>query len=340
MSKTLSSSSKIGIVGAAYLAFAIYLYQPYLANSDKWQYLLIINPCLAAMGCFVLSRRWVGTIAGSFFAGAVYGFGPFMLGFARFHPTAGILAALIPWLFCPAAFFAKENRLASAALAVLPFLAILLFFEVSAHFRLFVMPRQARLHLSDLPGFLAPLVSAKRGMSLIGFYHIPIAALIMGISMMAAARRWGIIVIITLGTALAFCWPIPGLDVSPISWFAIPSVCCAVLVGAGMQGLISSGFADRKWVLAITIVMGALAIATLLLATKYFQTFLFLGTGYARLLVETGKLYVMGAVVVGTIFFMARAKLRVWWLRWVIFCLAMGVDIFLGARFIVDRILF
>jgi len=85
--------------------------------------------------------------------------------------------------------------------------------------------------------------------------------------------------------------------------------------------------------------MGAMGLVTLLLATKYFQTFLFLGAGYARLFAETGKLYVMGAVVIGTIFFMARAKLRVWWLRWVILCLAMGVDIFLGARFIVDSIL-
>ena len=339
MTKGLVSSSKIGIVGAAYLAFAIYLYQPYLANFNKWQYLLIVNPCLAAMGCYVLSRRWVGTIAGSFFAGAIYGFGPFMLGFARFHPTAGVLAAMIPWLFCPAAFVAKEKRLVSGILAVLPFLAILLFFEVSAHYRLFVISRQARLYISDLPGFLTPLVSAKRGMNLVGFYHIPIAALIMGIGMMMTARRLGIIVIIAVGSVLAFCRPIPGLDVSPIGWFAIPSVCCAVLAGAGMQGIISSGFADRKWVLAITIVMGGLAIASLLLATKYFQTFLFLGAGYARLFAETGKLYVMGAIVMATIFFIARAKLRLLWLRWIIFCLAMGVDIFLGARFIVDRIL-
>ena len=62
-------------------------------------------------------------------------------------------------------------------------LAIVLFFRVSVHYRLFAVSTQARLHLANLTGLLVPLVIAVRGPILIGFYHIPIAALIMGFSM-------------------------------------------------------------------------------------------------------------------------------------------------------------
>ncbi len=82
-----------------------------------------------------------------------------------------------------------------------------------------------------------------------------------------------------------------------------------MLIGAGTQGLISAGFADRKWVLAIAGICGALAIVMLLLATKYFQTFLGLGAGYARVFTDTGRMYALGAVTMLIIFLLVRAKL-------------------------------
>jgi len=274
----------------------------------------------------------------SLFAGAIYGFGPFILGLAKFHPTAGLLTAAIPWLFCPAVFGPKGNwRWIRIPLAVLPFLAIVLFFQVSAHYRLFPVSTQARLHLADLTGLLAPLITAQQNTTLIGFYHIPIATLIMGFSMLLAARRLGIMLIFAVGTILSFCDSFFGI--SPIIWFAISMLCCSVLIGAGMQGLACAGFADRGWVLAAVVIMGTLAIVTLLLAAKYFQTFLGMGAGYAKLFTEAGKMYVLGAIVAAIIFFMIRAKLRMRQLRQVVLCAAIAVDIFLGARFIVDKIL-
>ncbi len=302
----------------------------------------------------MLSRRWVSAFWGSFFAGAIYGFGPFALGLAGYHPTAGFLAATIPWLFCPAAFGPKARwRWISRPLSALPVLAILLFFQISAHYRLFAIPTQVKLHLADLAGVLAPCVIVERNLSvmvgrsltLLGFYQVPIAALVMGFSMLLAARpapprgrarRFGIIIIFCSGTILAFCDSF--LNTSPIIWLAVPVLCCSVLVGTGMQGLVSAGFANRRWVLVTAIIMGALAIVTLLLATKYFQTFLGLGSRYAKLLTETAWMYILGAITVAIIFFMTRAKLRIAALRWVILCSAMAVDIFLGARFIVDKI--
>jgi len=344
MSKRLQSTTRLVTAAAIYAAFAAYLYQPYWRNFQRWEYLFLVNSPLAAVGCYVLSRRWVPSFAGSFFAGAIYGFGPFMLGLTRFHPTAGFLAATVPWLFCPAAFSPKQKwwRL-SISLSLLPYLAIVLFFQVSLYYRLFAVPAQAKLHLADLVGLVAPLVAARRGLMPMGFYHIPLAPLIIGFSMLLArlrAGRIGIIIILVTSVVLAFSHSF--LNVSPVIWFTIAALFCSVFIGAGMQGLISAGFADRKWVLAIAGICGALAIVTLLLATKYFQTFLALGAGYAKVFADTGRIYTLGAITMLVVFLLVRAKLpaeRRLPIRAVLLCLAMAADIFLGARFIVDMLL-
>jgi hypothetical protein len=312
-----------------------------------------VNAPLAAMGCYVLSRRWMSSFLGSFFAGAIYGFGPFVLGLARFHPTADFLAATVPWLFCPAAFITKtlpdsdrnirwlaRQNLKSLGLSVLPFAVIVLFFQVSVHYRLFAAPAQAKLHLADLVGLAAPLVSVIRGLMPVGFYHIPLASFVMGFSMLLVrlkAGRIGVMTILAVAVVLAICKPI--LGVSPIIWLAIPVVCCSVLVGVGTQGLILAGFADRNWILAIAATCGAIASIMFLLATKHFQTTLGLGAGCARVFTDTGKMYALGAMTLLFLFFLVRANLRLAWLRGFVFCSAMAADIFLGARFIVDRML-
>lgn len=332
------SLSRLAAAAGIYVVFAVYLYLPHFKHFSKPQYLFVANISLASVGCFVLSRRWVVTFAGSFLAGAIYGFGPFLLGLGGYHPTAGFLAAIVPWLFCPAAFGPKTKwRWTRGLLSSLPFLAILLFFHISTRFRLFAIPTQVKLHLADLAGLLTPLVIIKRSTTFVGFYHVPIAPLIMGISMLLTARRFGIMIILTAGTILAFCDSF--LNISPIIWLTIPAVCCSVLIGAGAQGLASAGFNDRKWVLAIAIVMGSLAIVTLLLATKYFQIFAGLGAEYAKLFTETAKMYILGAITMTILFFIARAKLRIGWLRWVILCSSITADIFIGARFIIDKTL-
>jgi hypothetical protein len=85
--------------------------------------------------------------------------------------------------------------------------------------------------------------------------------------------------------------------------------------------------------------MGLLAVASLLLATKYFQGFAGLGDDYGRLLVTGAVMYLLGAVAVAIIFFTAKAGLRAAILRQAILIAAMAIDIFLGARFIVDAVL-
>ena len=343
--RSLSSVNKLSLlrfilVAMIYAGFTIYLYHPHLKDLQRWQYLLIVNPFIASLGGYVLSRRWIAAFSGSFFAGAIYGFGPFSLALAKFHPTAGLLAASIPWLFCPAAFGPRTRlRLLSPVLVVLPFFAVIAFFQMTAQYRLFAASIQARLQPADLAGLLSPLVVIERNVNttLIGFYHIPVAALIMGSCMLLAARRIGILAIIVLGAALA-CQK-SFLGISPALWLTIPVLCCSILIGAGMQGFASAGYADRKYVLLAAIVLGILAIVTLMLATKYFQTFLGLGSKYARMFVEAAKMYILGATSLAIIFFMERAKLRLAPLRWALLCATAALDMFLNAGFIVDRVL-
>jgi hypothetical protein len=312
------------------------------------QWLYAANACAAAIGGYLLSRRWVAGFTGSLLAGAIYGFAPFTLGLSRFHPAAGLLAASVPWLFLPAAFLErKRGKWIGTSLLLVPFVVILLFSYLSAgaNWRLFAAPLGAEVRPSDLAGFIAPLVLTKRGAALMGLYHVPIATLVVGIVMIWKARRYSILALLLIGLLLAFSNSLLGADrmawlaVSPILWLSIPLVWCAVLCGIGLQGLLEAGFADRKWLLASAVILCTLAIVTLFLAARYFQVLFGLANGYARLFVETAKMYLLGAVATGILYLMARQKLRLQWLRWAILCAALAVDIILGARYVIDSIL-
>ncbi len=323
--------------GVIYSAFAVYLYHPHFKQFKIIQYLFIANVCLASLGSYVLSRRWVTNFAGSFFAGAIYGFGPFSLTLTSYHPVVGFLAASVPWLFLPAAYGPRGKwQWLRIPFSAFPFLAVLLVFQISTYCRLFTMPIQTKPALADLGGLLAPLVMAERGLAIVGFYHVPIAALVIGFSMLLAARRFWIIILLCFGTILPFCVPI--FKVSPIIWLTIPLLCGAILVGAGTGGLVSAGSPDRKWVLMSAIITASLCTVTFLLATKYKNTFADLGLRYAKLLIETSRIYLLGTIAVLIIYIMARAKLRVHWLRMALLYFSMAVDIFVSARFIVDKI--
>ena len=345
-----SQSDLLRIAGAAvvYVAFLVYLYRPYFGGFQTWQWLMPINVFVGALGCFVVSRRWISGFSGSLLAGAVYGFGPFMLGLMRYHPTVGFLAACVPWLFVPAAFWARRrSRFVGFLSCLLPFAGVVLFFRLGAldALRHYAAPIQAEPQWVDLVGFIAPLVVVGRGAMLASIYHIPTAALVLGVAMMVKARRYSLLVMAVAGVVLAMCRPLFGpqavawLGVSPILWLSIPMVCISLLAGLGLQGLLEAGRGDRKWILAAGITLGAFAIATLLLAARYFQVVFHLADGYARLFVDAAKIYLMGALATGIVYVIARQSLRFQPLRWVVLCAALAFDIFLGARYIVDKLL-
>jgi len=84
--------------------------------------------------------------------------------------------------------------------------------------------------------------------------------------------------------------------------------------------------------------MLSLSIVTLLLASRYFQTFAGLGDGYARLFVESGRMYILGAAATGILFFMARAQKRLTLVRLILLSCAVGLDIFVCSQYIVDGV--
>jgi len=322
-----------------YFAFAVYLYRPYFPNFQTVHYLRVVNTCLASLGCYLLSRRWIGGFIPSIFAGAIYGFGPLALGLTtKSHAAAGFLVAAIPWLFCPAAFAPRTKwRRFGIPLSVLPAAAIVVFFQISLRFHFFPVPIQLKLHSGDLIGLLTPLVAARRKMTMVGFYHVPIAAIVMGVTMLVMARRYAVMAVFTVAAILAFADSL--LGVSPIIWLLIAILCCSIVAGGGMQGLICAGFNDKKWILFVTGVSAALAITTLLLATECFQVFLGLGHTYGKLLTEAATMYILGAITLAILFVIVRAKLRLGFLRLLLLSAAMALDIFLGATFIIDEIL-
>jgi len=323
-----------------YLAFSIYLYNPHYRKFRDLDNLLVVSLTLAALGCYTLSRRWVASFLASFLAGAVYGFGPYLLGLARFHPAAGLLAAAIPWLLCPSAFgFKKRRTCLRYPCVILPFAAIIVFFLLSSHFRLFAVPNRVHMHSRDVVGLLAPLVVAKLGGKalLVGFYHVPVAMAVLGLILSMAARRYALLTIPIAAVILGLSRPI--LDISPIMWFSIPTVFVSVAFALGLQGVLLAGRRDRKWILFTVLLTAFLSIAALLLATKYFQVFLGFASGYAKLFLQAGKIYLLAAVTMAIIFLLARSELRAKPFRWLLLATITGLDIFLGASYIIDKVL-
>jgi len=325
-----------------YAGFAFYLYHPYLANFSTVRYMLVFNAVAGALGCFVLSRRWVNVFPAPFFAGLVYGFGSLALGLGIYHPLTGLLIAIVPWLFCPVAFWPRRGSWLRAIISVLffvlPFFLVVLLFWISSKQGLFPIPRQAKLHLSDLCGLVVPLATRGGRFVFVGFYHVPLAALMMGLFMFFAVHRLWPMVVFAIGLVLAFCDSI--LSVSPIIWAALPVLCCSILVGTGMQGLVSATTADKKWVLICGVIMAVITLTTLAFAMGLQIRLFKFGPAVeaAKLLVVSAKMSAMGTLAVAIIFFIIRAKLRAHWLRWIILCAAAGIDILISAPIIIDKI--
>ncbi|MFA7484504.1 MAG: hypothetical protein WCZ89_00555, partial [Phycisphaerae bacterium] len=219
----MSKAAKDAAAAAIYIVLSVYLFFPHFEKFNSLRYLIPVNSFIGAFGCYLLSKRWIAGFAGSFFSGCVYGFGPYLISFAKFHPAGGFLVAVIPWMFLPAAFSTKAKlKWLQAPLSSMPFLAIVLFFQVAARLGFFPIPVQINIARDELIGLISQMAMAQKSNILLGFYHVPIGALIIGLSMLFAARRHGIIMIVAAGIILAFVGVF--LAVSPIIWLAIPIV--------------------------------------------------------------------------------------------------------------------
>ncbi len=334
----MAKVGKDAIAGSIYVVFCAYLFHPHLATLEIAQYLIPFNICFGAFGAYVLSKRWVAGFGGRFFTGVLYGFGPFMFFLAGFHPTAGGFAAIVPWLFLLAAFGPKGKfQWTRIPLGIVPFVILAAMFKLAGLLGLYPIPTQTAIRPEDLASILAPAALASRADLLVGFYHIPLAGLVIGLAMLAASRRYRVFAVIFLGIVLSIFDSFTGTP--RIIWLSIPLLCCSAVIGEGIEGIIHCGYSDRKWVLASAVLLLICGITALLFGTKATHVFAGLGAGYTRLFIQAAQMYMLGAIAVGVVFFLAKGKSRLMWLRVAIICSAVGVDILLGAGHIIDSVM-
>ncbi len=321
---------------AAYLALTVYLYHPYVRDFAAIELLYIFNSVAAAVGAFLLSRRWIGSPVAEFFAGAVYGFSPLAIGFAAYHPLASLPLALLPWLFLPAVIARRPKSparsLASTAITtamyLLPLALIVLFFWLLAQPCIrpfFPLPKSARLSPANLTALLAPL-TVKPHQFAFAFYHIPIAIALVGLIANITAHRIAIMAGALACLILAFAGPI--LEVPPVVWSLVPALYCSIAIGLGMQALILAGPADAKWPLAAFMAATAFTILTIVLGLRFGPPWFY-----------AAKLHTLAMVLLAAIFFMARGKVRWHLFRSILLAAAMALDIVLGARYLIDAAL-
>jgi hypothetical protein len=309
-------------------ALAVLLFLPSLPIHNSKEYLTILNSILAATGCFLLSRRWLASFDASAIAGAVFGFGPFLLSFKIYHPLAGSVVALLPWLFCPVALWDRYSppsaplQTRRLILLLVPFGCILLFFWLSSQPWLGpydLMPRTQQFHLTDLPtlaGFPGPWGKQIT----LGLYANVFILGVMGLFVYLALLRVSVLIPVLAGLVLTFFQPI--FNVPPVLWMAIPMLFVSILAGLGAQALAWAGTADRKWILLCMLI--AALLGGLCLAKAWF--------GQDRGFLFSAGMYGISFLMTAILFFLVRAQLRWHLFRWILIAAAAGLDLFITGR--------
>jgi hypothetical protein len=261
-----------------------------------------------------------------------------MLSLGKFHPAVSILAAAIPWAFLPAVYGpVGRYRWLRIMLVLLPFLLIVAFFKFSESIRFFAIPIQIHWNRYDFAGLIAPIATAGLNTVSLGFYHCPVAPLIIGFVMLIKAVRPAVLLLLASGMTLTVAPSF--LGVSPVMWATIPSLCCAVLIGVGTEALIYAAKSDKTTVLSVTAAVAVLAVIVLFLAVRCQGIFAGLGEGYARQFVWSAKMYVTATAMLAVIFATMMLDFRYKPLRMLLVTAGLAVDIYLGAILMTGKIL-
>lgn len=330
-----------------YVALAVYLFGPNWGQWGRGQALRPLNMVVGSMGVYLLGRRWISSRLASLFGGAVYGFSPLAIYLTQFHPLAGLMAAAVPWLFCPAAHVPRWIAGGRARflghplgwwvhgpLLAGPFLVILAVFALLGHLRLFLMPLHTGVvHPGDWVGWVAPWAAVLRGAMPAGIYHVPVAALTLALVMVVKAKRWPILAVGVAGLVLAVFSPL--FQVSPVIWLCVATTWAAVLVGLGLDGLVWAGWADRGWLAAALIVVSGLGLGALGMASY---------AGYQgsaetmEALIHTFRMYGLAAAGVGLILAIVLVRVRLVAMRQTVALVALSADLVFTARLLMDAL--
>ena len=256
-----------GPIAAALIFFSlsIYLHLPYLRSFSRLEYLFIIIPPTGASGCFLLSTRYVKTFAASVLAGAIYGFCPLILAFSAYHRFAGIPAAIVPWLFIPAAFIRPTRNSYSLTNAAKLTLALLAASVIAIFFYLPSLPSIGpfypmpliRAQLQNLSGVAFPLTGSVHEF-VYSFYHVPLCVTIFGMLVYVSAGSTALIIVAATALCLSFATPV--MQTPPIAWGLLAVLTCSILAGLGAENLLRAKKKFRVWALVCFLLIAALSL--------------------------------------------------------------------------------
>lgn len=313
-----------------YAVFAGWLFYPYTQKLSTVQFLLPVESVIGAAGVFVLSRRWVLSFFASLTGGAVFGFGTFACSFFCYHPAAGMVNAFLPWFFIPAVYFYHWAKFEPKVVAVfsglflmLPIFFILSAYEIAAGMRLYPIPLHTFLTVQSLAGIVNP-TGVKPEIFALGFYHVPMAGLIMGFILLIRTKRIWTIMLFAATFIAAFSRPF--LNVPPVVWASIPVLFCSLMIAEGLETLILAGAADSKWLLTSVAILFSVILLNVLLTSKS-------GT-----FPQSIGLYGVGVAAILLVSHVAQANLAWHSTRMLVIYPAVFIDIIISTRYVVGMI--
>jgi hypothetical protein len=317
-----------------YVSFAAWLFWPHLGKLAGSQRVFLVTGVISASGVFVLGRRYVNSFVASFFAGVIYGFGPFASAFYCFHPFAFCVYAALPWTLIPAVFLYKTYKtlkdrektsdILSAVLSLVPFAFVIACFSLAAvpKYRLIPIPVGTFVTLKSFSALVNPVSFSIDSFS-IGFYHAPLGALAVGLILFFRTRRFWVAALFALAVFLSLYKPV--LNVPPVFWLSFPVLIFSIICAEGFDAIVLAGKADANWLL--------LAAAALIFQAAL-NTLLFSGMN----LLISSILSVIALVAVLLVFFVARASLAVHYVRMLAIYSTALLDVVLVTRIIIDTI--
>lgn len=323
------------IAAFTYTAVTLYLYQPYLHQFSRTDFLPLAASTTAALGTFILSCRWTAAAPAQIIAGALYGFSPPVISLAAYHPAASIFAAALPWLFMPAVFWPINKKVristktASLILSLLPFIilfALLWYTKTNpekAH--IVPVPQESDFKISNLITIIYPLANINHLYHL-GLSHTGLLLAILGAVLYIHAKKFSIITLLIAGIICAAAGHL--IAQNPAIWLLIPAIFASILAAMGSQLLAWCGKKDCPSLMTAIIPASILTAAGIIITTFHNNGFF-----YSTLM------YAASAIMILSIIFTASANLRWHKFRWIIIIAAVFADILLCASKTLDAVM-
>jgi hypothetical protein len=315
-----------------YTAFAAWLFWPHLNKITGIQTILPITTVVSAAGVFLLARRYVNSFVASFFAGIIYGFGPFASAFyCGYHPFAALIYAALPWTFIPAVFLHKLTKaddkttnLLAAVLSLLPFVFVIVCFTLAAmpKYRLIPIPIGTAVSIKSLIGLISP-ADIKFDDFSIGFYHVPLAALAVGLILFFKTRRFWIAVLFLSAVFLSLYKPL--LDVPSVFWLSFVVLICSLIIAEGFEAIVLAGKADANWLLLSALIL-------------LLQLSLSFALGQSQAFPLSAAISAIAVIAVLFIFFISRTGFAMHYLRMAALYSVALLDVVIVTRTIIDKI--